>query len=141
MLEAAIKRMQREQEQRDADFKDEAFMLYVQALQIRNMIGNVLSGESKVPVMELHEWYPDLFESPEAKAEREAIARQMYLDEREAAVARFNARFRETHREAVKDNGRNDTGEAERDPRRESEALQAGSEERGDGHVEERHED
>ena len=46
MLEAAIKRMQREQEQRDADFKDEVFMLYVQALQIRNMIGNVLSGES-----------------------------------------------------------------------------------------------
>ena len=140
MLEAAIKRMQREQEQRDADFKDEAFMLYVQALQIRNMIGNVLSGESKVPVMELHEWYPDLFESPEAKAEREAIARQMYLDERAAAVARYNARFRQ-QREAVKDNGRNDTGEAERDPGREPEALQAGSEERGDGHVEERHED
>lgn len=128
MLEAAIKRMQREQEQRDADFKDEVFMLYVQAHQIRNMIGNVLSGESKVPVMELHEWYPDLFESPEAKAEREAIARQMYLDEREAAVARFNARFRETHREAVKDNGRNDTREAERDPGREPEAVQDGSE-------------
>ena len=127
MLDAAIKRMQREQEQREADYKDEVFMLYVQAHQIRNMIANVLSGDSKAPVAELHEWYPDLFESPEAKAEREAIARQMYLDERAAAVERFNARFRE-QREAVKDNGRNDTGEAERDPGREPEAVQDGSE-------------
>ena len=127
MLDAAIKRMQREQEQREAAYKDEVFMLYVQAHQIRNMIANVLSGDSKAPVVELHEWYPDLFESPEAKAEREAIARQMYLDERAAAVERFNARFRE-QREAVKDNGRNDTGEAERDPGREPEAVQDGSE-------------
>lgn len=130
-MEADIARKEQAIEQKEADFKNLVFALYVQALQFRNVLGNVLGGESKVPLADLWEYYPDLFESPEAQEEREAVEFQMYLDERDAAIERFNERFRQ--REAVKDIGRNDTGETERDPGREPEAVQAGDEVGRDG--------
>lgn len=63
-IEAYAKRLKRENETREAKAKDDISMLYVQALQIMNMVAHVINPKD-VTIQPLSVYYPGLFSTEE----------------------------------------------------------------------------
>jgi hypothetical protein len=68
LIDAASRRLKREQKQREADLKQNIIMQRNQALMIGEVVGNIFSKQ-KHPLTPLKEFYPGLFTEEETERE------------------------------------------------------------------------
>ena len=67
-IEAYGRKLKRERDQREAKAKDDIAMLYMQALQISNMISHVLDPDN-VAIQPISAYYPGMFAEQEDPGE------------------------------------------------------------------------
>lgn len=68
LIDAASRRLKREQQMREADVKQQIIMQRNQALMIGEIVGNIFSKE-RHNLTQLHEFYPGLFKPEETVRE------------------------------------------------------------------------
>jgi len=115
-IEAYEKKLRRELKQREASIKDEVHALYVQAIQIGNVISHMF--DKKVPIHPLSVYYPGLINpvetteltEQEEEGDKNSLSLEMQLHK--ARMDDFAFRHNMAMKKRGESGGWNDTGEA-----------------------------
>lgn len=104
LIESEARIQKRKQEERLAAVKDEINLLFVQALQI----GNVIGHDNDTPIMTPADYYPDLFKE-DAVEERSGDKMSPEMELYKAKMSDYAWRHnKELEKERGKGDGRND---------------------------------
>ena len=127
LFESYERKQKRRREQRKAELKDMAMLLYNHATQIADSIAGILPGASEHERIPLASFYPELFED-EAKAEAEK-KKQDELALHKARMQDFVYRHNEAMRKRGESNGWHDTRKAASDHSGPNQGIHGGNEE------------
>lgn len=137
LLESYARRKEREQRQREAALKDEIVTLFNQAIQIGNVVGNLVDKDVEIKMPETY--YPELFvtdneaDFTEQAGDKPKLSREMELHKArmDDFIFRHNMAMRERMAgERGESNGEeHDAGTAPGDHRGADESLLRGAEE------------
>ena len=115
IIESYARRREHELEARKAKLKDEVSVLYIQSMQIANMVAATMDG--KITPKKLHEYYPEMFKEETDFTQKNenglSLEMQMYKANMDDFVFRHNLALKKRREQKGENNGWNDTGKVE----------------------------
>lgn len=110
-LDAYSRSIEKKSKEQEDKVFIQAVMMYHQAEQIANMIGEYLSKDTRI--LPLSDYYPDLFDRPDIKERKKKAELSQYAAEMKAFAASHNQRFDQKKEGGETDGSGHDAGEAE----------------------------
>ena len=104
-IQSERRKRELEQEQKKVDTKDLIQILWNQNIQLLNMVG-ASRNDSGVEVTPLHEYYPELFETPKEEIPENGMTYEMELYKAQFIEFAMN---HNSHHKGGENDGRNDT--------------------------------
>ena len=106
-MESYARREERRREEKKADVRDQAMLLYNHAMQCADAMAMLLPGGDKRERSSLEDYYPELF--PGLKKAEEEAHKKKELAIHKARMKAYAAANNAARRKAGEENGRNDT--------------------------------
>lgn len=107
LMESYARREERRREEKKADVRDQAMLLYNHAMQCADAMAMLLPGGDKRERSSLEDYYPELF--PGLKKAEEEARKKKELAIHKARMKAYAAANNAARRKAGEENGRNDT--------------------------------
>lgn len=106
-MESYARREERRREEKKADVRDQAMLLYNHAMQCADAMALIMPGGDKRERSSLEDYYPDLF--PDLKKAEEEARQKKELAIHKARMKAYAEANNAARRKAGEENGRNDT--------------------------------
>lgn len=106
-MESYARREERRREEKKADVRDQAMLLYNHAMQCADAMALIMPGGDKRERSSLEDYYPDLF--PGLKEAEEEARQKKELAIHKARMKAYAEANNAARRKAGEENGRNDT--------------------------------
>lgn len=106
LIESFARREKRRMKERESRLKEETAAMYIQAIQIGEMIGHVMRPSSDETITPLSKYYPELFPDENKENEEEKIKNDFALHK--ARMEEYAFRHNRALKERGGDHGRDD---------------------------------
>lgn len=107
LMESYARREERRREEKKADIRDQAMLLYNHAMQCADAMALIMPGGDKRERTSLGEYYPDLFPGLKEAEEKARIEKELAIHK--ARMKAYAAANNAARRKAGEENGRNDS--------------------------------